>query len=173
MTNVMDEDYKRRRFPTIYAGGRKSGKTTRLLQRASEMNVPILTHKNLMKNYLKHAAKELGLDNVEVIAISDLDKSGAKKPEKVIIDDIQLMLETALRVNIDSMSVTTYDLHDLSESHEATKMDNAIDGDKLIGLKLEYLDMLLENKGMGVIDTDRVARVMDSIEYDLFVREEN
>ncbi|NEZ45282.1 hypothetical protein [Paenibacillus alvei] len=102
-------------FPSVYTGTRKSGKTTQLLLRANTTGIPILAHKDIMKNYLERAAKRMGMHNVKVITRRDLERN---KVEKVIVDEAQFMLEQFIGTKIDSLSVTSYDIVQLEELQE-------------------------------------------------------
>ncbi|WP_212942476.1 hypothetical protein [Paenibacillus antibioticophila] len=103
-------DHEKQFFPKVFVGSRKSGKTTALLQRAEETKIPILTHDENMKSYLKSEAKRRGHENVKVLTVNDLHKDGRRKPEKVIVDEAQLMLERLLGTRMDCFSATSYDI---------------------------------------------------------------
>lgn len=107
----MSKDY----FPTVYAGERNSGKTTRLLERAAATRKPILTHNTLMKKLLEDSAKRIGFNDIKVITVNELE---GMRVDEVIIDEVQLMLQHLLKVRIDSMSATTYELVDLGGTKE-------------------------------------------------------
>lgn len=109
-------DYEKEVFSTLYVGERKSGKTTELIKRAIERKLPILAHTKKMKVYLMWFSEQLDLGDVEVITVEDLQ--GRRNYEKVLIDEPQLMLQRLLKVNVDAMAVTTYDLVDLGERKE-------------------------------------------------------
>ena len=115
----MNVDYDKGLYPTVYAGGRRSGKTTQLLKKAAISGVPVLTPNIHMKSYLQGVAKSLGLESVNVITVEELNKVrslGLSTPKKVVIDEAQLMLETLLRVKVDEMTVTTYTLSDMEQT---------------------------------------------------------
>jgi len=99
-------------FPDVYIGPRKSGKTTNLLIIANAKNVPILVHNQPMKRHLEDYAKRLGLKNVRVITLYELDRGSVGG---VIVDEAQLLLEQLLKVRIDSLSITTYNHIELAE----------------------------------------------------------
>lgn len=115
-------DYEKQFFPKVYIGSRKSGKTTALLQRAEATKTPILAHNENMRAYLKHEAKRMGFESVQILTISDLQKDGRQKPEKVIIDEVQMMLERLLGTRVDSFSATSYDL--VTNNAQAFQDDN-------------------------------------------------
>lgn len=109
-------DYEKEMFSSLYVGARKNGKTTELIKRAVEKNIPILAHTKKMKVYLMWLSEQLDLGELEVITVEDLQ--GRRSYGKVLIDEPQLMLQHLLNVNIDAMAVTTYDLVDLGERKE-------------------------------------------------------
>ena len=99
-------------FPDVYTGPRRSGKTTNLLVISNAKKVPILVHNQHMKHYLEESAKRWGLKNVRVITLHELSN---EKVDKVIVDEVQILLEHLLKVRIDSMSLTTYNQIELTE----------------------------------------------------------
>ncbi|MNW48397.1 hypothetical protein D3C74_257600 [compost metagenome] len=102
-------------YPTVFAGGRCSGKTTRLLREASERGLAIVTLRREMKRCLKQKANEIGVE-VEVLTVDEINQRkflGVPSPKKVLIDEAQLMLDKLLGVNTVGMSITTYHLHKL------------------------------------------------------------
>lgn len=108
--------------PSVYIGTRKSGKTRELLLRAHVNRIPILAHNNIWKKNLEGRAKRMGLYNVKVITLNELQRS---KVDKVIIDEAQLMLQRLLGVNIESMSTTSYDIVELEEIQEPVADNSA------------------------------------------------
>lgn len=98
------------RFPSVYIGPRKSGRSTQLINLSAEKGIPILAHNSYMKSYLLGLAKDMG-KSIEIITLKDLEDRSFRTD--VIIDEVQLMLETIMRIKIRAVSVTTYDQHNL------------------------------------------------------------
>lgn len=97
------------RFPKIYAGPRKSGKTTRLLHRAQETGIPILCMNPYIKSSTEREARNLGLDNVRVITLQGLKHPFNARIKEVLVDEAHEMLEYLLGVKVKAATHTVYE----------------------------------------------------------------
>ena len=80
---------KRANVVEIYTGARASGKTTALIRYASENNCNIVVADFMRKKYLSEHIKALGIDNVKVLAYSEVKTySRGRHEENYVFDDI-------------------------------------------------------------------------------------
>ena len=80
---------KRANVVEIYTGARASGKTTALIRYASENNCNIVVADFMRKKYLSEHIKTLGIDNVKVLAYSEVKTySRGRHEENYVFDDI-------------------------------------------------------------------------------------
>lgn len=80
--------------------GRGQGKTTRLLFASEFQDIPILCAKRIHKQQLLDAAKRLGLQIPEPIAVDEISSSKIKEKQienkDVLIDEAPLVLQQLL-----------------------------------------------------------------------------
>ncbi|MEC0092873.1 hypothetical protein [Paenibacillus macquariensis] len=100
------------RYPKLFLGNRRSGKTTQLIKRAAETGYPILAANDAMGSFILLEARQTGYENIRIVSVNQL-LNNRRDIGKVIIDESQSILEQLLHVSIDSMSVTTYDATEL------------------------------------------------------------
>lgn len=102
-----------------YIMGRNEGKTTLLLRRSAEENIPIVCNTKAHANYVKEKAKELKLSIPEPIVPIWFTRTGQSqancvligtKVDKVLIDDADIFLNTvahhALGVDVAGFTMT-------------------------------------------------------------------
>lgn len=91
-----------------FALPRRRGKTLRLLY-ASEFNrVPILCVNERAVQYKKTLAAQCGLEIPEPITANDI-KSGRARPDRILIDDIELVMQSMLDAQIIGYTISTDD----------------------------------------------------------------
>lgn len=78
---------------------RGSGKTTELIKTSSITNAPIICRTRKMAKLIKERAKEMGLEIPNPMTI-DMYKNEKYRYEKVLIDDIDLVLRMYLNAEV-------------------------------------------------------------------------
>lgn len=115
-------------YATIFVGGRATGKTTRLLERANRTSLPIIAHNQNMKRYLEREAASRRLLNVKVWTLEEFKMrklAGIEMAKEVLVDEAQLMLESVIGERVRAMTVATYDLHNFEIAEETNKPINS------------------------------------------------
>lgn len=85
-------------------GARGSGKTTKLIYKSAELNIPIIAPTTMMCNCIKARASEIGCNIPEPISINKLINIFTRK-EKYLIDELDLCLEQ-LGIDAEYASIT-------------------------------------------------------------------
>ena len=83
-------------------GARGSGKTTKLIYKSAELNIPIIAPTTMMCNCIKARASEMGCNIPEPISINKV-VNFEKGHHKYLIDELDLCLE---QLGIDAEYVT-------------------------------------------------------------------
>lgn len=84
----------------VHIAGRGSGKTTYLIQRSEELEIPIVVGTYLRKDAIKRNAEKLGIKIPDPILASDLLDKKDDNPKKVLLDDIDIVINILLNSNV-------------------------------------------------------------------------
>ena len=76
----------------IIEGSRGSGKTTELICKSKELQIPIIAPTTLMCSCIKAAAEKYGCDIPEPVSINKVVNFEKGRPKKYLIDELDLCL---------------------------------------------------------------------------------
>lgn len=95
-----------------------NGKTTQIIYASAKRQIPILCHNKMKQKYIVEKAKELNLDIPEPILFSFESYEAIKDKQDVLIDDIDLFLNTVLpKYRIKSSTVSAHSIYLKMESN--------------------------------------------------------
>jgi len=104
----------------IICGGRRSGKTTKLIKYASENGLYIVCADKKRVKIIADQAKEMGVDLRYPICLSELPLR-SRFIKKVCIDDVHDILERIIGVPVDVMTINDTDILKLGYEELGTK----------------------------------------------------
>lgn len=97
----------------VVGGKRVCGKTTHLIRKSFETQIPILCPTRTMARIIHNQSQEMGLNIPSPITLDDMSRSIVKgeRIERVLIDEVQILLREMLGVEVAAMS-TSYKLNE-------------------------------------------------------------
>lgn len=89
-----------------YVGGRRTGKTTRIIELSHDTGIPILVHSAQIGRLLEHQARVMGKDIPKPVCAHELSmSSGARRDRRVLVDEMGLLVESVFKVQIVAASI--------------------------------------------------------------------
>lgn len=85
---------------------RGTGKTTHAIITSSETSATIITHNIIVAREVHKQAKYLGYDIPEPMSINQYLNTKHDKPEKIIIDELELVLSQVLDSKIELITIS-------------------------------------------------------------------
>ena len=76
--------------------GRRTGKTTALINASYVTNYPILVWDNARAEQVRKQAKELGFSDIEVFSIEEYKRVSVHRADKILIDEATNFIEAGL-----------------------------------------------------------------------------
>lgn len=144
---------------------RGKGKTTYLVHRSHVTQFPILCATHTNAQYIKDVANKLSLYIPEPITVSEYMKEHVRpvaektKPEKILVDEALLILETILGTCIDTVTLTEVKERSINKADEKTEIPQLQRFSKYYIIKGK--NVLLDSIWVGGIGKDLILEKVD------------
>ena len=90
----------------IIAANRGTGKTTWLIQKSAELDIPILCPTGAKAQSIEYKAQRLNIKIPKPIAYNSIQSTRGLKKKEVLIDDIDIFLEYMIGIKVEYATIT-------------------------------------------------------------------